>query len=141
MFFNKYQKEYDELFKFLTNSQYDTDFGLKKEYAKEFLTYYQKPIGKKFVLAKSNSSASDFIIGTPYEEALIAQAYEVFIRQIFGQWHTGKATNPPGDKISKTAIAIIYNLEHYVESDPKFLKEFTDFQETYYPNIYEEVFQ
>ena len=105
MFFNKYQKEYDELFEFLTNSQYNTDFGLKKEYAKEFLTFYQKPIGKKLVRATiTYNSPSDLFVGKHFEEALLLQAYEVFLYKIYNK------NNHPTDKITLTAVAILDRL-------------------------------
>jgi hypothetical protein len=105
MFFNKYQKEYDELFEFITKSQYDSDFGIKKEYAKEFLTFYQKPIGKKLVQATITfSSPTDLFLGKHFEEALLLQAYDVFLYKIYNN------NNPPTDKISLTAVALLDRL-------------------------------
>ena len=105
MFFNKYQKEYDELFEFLTKNQYDTDWGLKKEYVKEFLTFYQKPIGKKLVRATiTYNSPTDLYLGKHFEEALLLQAYEVFLYKIYNK------NNPPTDKITLTAVALLDRL-------------------------------
>ena len=79
MFFNKYQKEYEELFEYITDTDYDIGFGIKDEYARKFLKFYQKPIGKKLERAKKNyNSPSDLFLGKHLEEAILLQAYEVY---------------------------------------------------------------
>jgi len=131
MFFNNYEKEYDELFEFLTE-----EWSFKKEYVEEFLTFYQKPLGKKLIAAKRQySSATDFFLKKPLETALLVQAHEVFVKQI----RTYK--KPLGDKIAKTAIAIIYNISANYNWPPGFKEEFAEYQEAYYPDIYKDVFQ
>ena len=131
MFFNKYKEEYDELLEFLTKNQYDTDWGLKKEYVEEFLTFYQKPIGKKLGWAKIHyNSPSDLYLGKPFEEALFAQAYEVYLKKIRNN------KNPPTDKITITAVEILSRLMPSEE-----MEEFMKYYDTYYSDIYKVVLQ
>ena len=42
--FNSYDKEYEDLFSYLTDHY---DWEMKRRYAKAFLEAYKKPLGKK----------------------------------------------------------------------------------------------
>jgi hypothetical protein len=127
MFFNNYKKEYDELFEFLTE-----EWRFKKEYVEEFLKFYQKPLGKKLIAYKKVCSGTELFLNEHLESALLVQSQEIFIKQIRAY------KKPLNDKVVKTAIAILWNISVSISADLK--EEFIKYQETYYPDIYKDVF-
>ena len=146
--FNSFDKEYEELFSYLTEND---DWEMKPRYAKAFLEAYKKPLGKK--LRKGRKAASDILNEGPgfesdigpfsstmlalelqdHDVVIVAQAYIAYMADLRRGKHVGT-------DVEKAIWAILSNSPDLLDSIDSGLRRYIQEVEVEkYPDMYEDV--
>ena len=146
--FNSYDKEYEELYSYLTEHD---GWEMKPRYAKAFLEAYKKPLGKK--LRKGRKAASDILNKGPgfesifgpfsstmiafelqdHEVVIVAQAYMAYMADLRRDKHVGT-------DVEKAIWAILSNGSDLLDSIDSGLHQYIqEIEAEKFPDLYEDV--